>query len=45
MYETELLKNVDCFIDGYGTVNSERINFSINNGIFVYENLFKIVFI
>ena len=31
MYETDLLKNVDCFIDGYGTVNSERINFSINN--------------
>ena len=30
-YETDLLKNVDCFIDGYGTVNSERINFSINN--------------
>ena len=30
-YETDLLKIVDCFIDGYGTVNSERINFSINN--------------
>ena len=29
-YETDLLKTVDCFIDGYGTVNSERINFSIN---------------
>ena len=38
-YETDLLKIVDCFIDNYGTVNSERINFSINNGIFVYENL------
>ena len=30
-YETDLLKIVDCFIDGFGTVNSERINFSINN--------------
>ena len=30
-YEINLLKNVDCFIDGYGTVNSERINFSIEN--------------
>ena len=30
-YETELMKIVDCLIDGYGTVNSERINFSINN--------------
>ena len=30
-YETDLLKIVDCFIDGYGTVNSERVNFSINN--------------
>ena len=30
-YETDLLKIVDCFIDGYGTVNSEHINFSINN--------------
>ena len=25
------LKIVDCFIDGYGTVNSERIKFSNNN--------------
>ena len=30
-YETDLLKIVDCFIDGFGTVKSERINFSINN--------------
>ena len=30
-YETDLLKIVDCFIDGYGTVSSERINFSIIN--------------
>ena len=30
-YDTDLLKIVDCFIDGYGTVNSERINFFINN--------------
>ena len=30
-YETDLLKIVDCFLDGFGTVNSERINFSINN--------------
>ena len=30
-YETDLLKIVDCFIDGFGTVNNERINFSINN--------------
>ena len=30
-YETDLLKIVDCFIDGFGTVNSERIIFSISN--------------
>ena len=30
-YETDFSKIVDCFIDSYGTVNSERINFSINN--------------
>ena len=29
-YEFGLLKIVDSFIDGYGTVNSERVNFSIN---------------
>ena len=44
-YETDLLKIVDCFIDGFGTVNSERINFSINNRIFVNKNLVKIVYI
>ena len=27
-YETDLLKNVDCFIDDYGTVNSECVNLS-----------------
>ena len=30
-YETDLLKTVDCLIDGCGTVNSEFINFSIKN--------------
>ena len=40
-YETDLLKIIDCFIDGYGTVNSERVNFSIRNLIFVYENIVK----
>ena len=30
-YETDLLKIVDCFINGYGTVNSERVSFSIIN--------------
>ena len=30
-YETDLLIIVDCFIDGFGTVNSKCINFSINN--------------
>ena len=30
-YETDLLKIVDCFIDGFGTENSERIIFSINS--------------
>ena len=30
-YEINLLKTFDCFIDGYGTVNSEHINFSFNN--------------
>ena len=30
-YETDLLKIVDCFIDGYGTVNSERVNYTIDN--------------
>ena len=44
-YDTDLLKFVDCCVDGYGTVNSERINFSNNNLIFVYENLVKILFI
>ena len=43
--ETDLLKISDCFIDGYGTVNSERNNFTINNWIFVYQNLVKTNFI
>ena len=30
-YETDMLKIVDCFIDGYGTVNSEHFKFSSNN--------------
>ena len=29
-YESELFKIIDCFFDGYGSVNSERVNFSIN---------------
>ena len=30
-YETDLLKIVDCFIDGFVTLNNEHINFSVNN--------------
>ena len=30
-YETDLLKIVDCFFDGYGNLKSERVNFSFNN--------------
>ena len=29
-YESDLLKIVDCFIDGYGSVKSEHVIFSIN---------------
>ena len=29
--EHDLLKIIDCFIDGYGFVNSDRVNFSIKN--------------
>ena len=29
-YESDLFKIIDCFNDGYGSVNSERVNFSIN---------------
>ena len=29
-YESDLFKTIDCLIDGYGSVNSERVNFSIN---------------
>ena len=28
--ESDLFKIIDCFIDGYGSVNSERFSFSIN---------------
>ena len=34
-YETDLLKIVDCFIDGYGTVNS-----SVSNFLLIIEYLF-----
>ena len=34
-YETDLLKIVDCFIDGYGTVNS-----SVSIFLLIVENLF-----
>ena len=27
--ESDFFKIIDCFIDGYGSVNSERVNFSI----------------
>ena len=30
-YEHDLLKIIDCFFDGYGFVNSDHVNFSINN--------------
>ena len=30
-YEHVLLKIIDCFIDGYGFVNSDHVNFSIKN--------------
>ena len=30
-YEHDLLKIIDCFIDGYGFVNSDHVNFSIKN--------------
>ena len=29
-YESDLFKIIRCFIDGSGSVNSERVNFSIN---------------
>ena len=44
-FEIDLSKIVDCFIDAYGTVNSERINFSIKNWIFNFKNLVKNIFI
>ena len=31
IYEHDLLKIIDCFIDGYGFVNSDHVNFSIKN--------------
>ena len=30
-YEHDLLQLTDCFIDGYGFVNSDHVNFSINS--------------
>ena len=30
-YAHDLLKIIDCFIDGYGFVNSDHVNFSIKN--------------
>ena len=30
-YEHNLLKIIDCFIDGYGFVNSDHVNFLIKN--------------
>ena len=44
-HETDLLKIADCFVDGYGTVNCERINFSINIEYLFNKNLIKIIFI
>ena len=29
-YESDLFKIIDCFYDGYGSVNSERVIFSVN---------------
>ena len=29
-YESDVFKRMDCFIDGVGSVNSERVNFSVN---------------
>ena len=30
-YENDLLNLIDCFIDGYGFVNNDHVNFSIKN--------------
>ena len=30
-HEHDLLKIIDCFIDGYGFVNSDHVNFSTKN--------------
>ena len=29
-FESDLFKIIDCLIDGYGSVNSERVSFSTN---------------
>ena len=29
-YEADLFRIIDCFINGYGSVNNERVNLSIN---------------
>ena len=38
-YESDLLKNVDCLLDGYGSVNSSSVDFFIINWIFLYKKL------
>ena len=35
-YEHDLLKIIDCFIDGYGFLNSDLVNFSIKNFFSIY---------
>ena len=41
-YESDWFKMIDCFIDGYGSVNSERVSFSINFCLFLHKNLVKV---
>ena len=44
-YESDLFKIIDWFTDGYGSVNSERVNFSINFWLFLHKNLVKVNYI
>ena len=44
-YESDLFKTIDCFIDGYGSVNSERGSFSICFWLFLHKNLVKVIYI
>ena len=44
-YEPDLFRLLDFFIGGYGSVNSERVNFSIDFDYFFKKNLVKVVFI